>query len=495
MKTRRTVLLILAAVVGMSLGAPGSALSQRVRHPDDLKFPSLEYSPPSADDFRVTLASGTPAFIAEDHEAPTFDLSVYVRTGILYEPAEKTGLAEMVAHLLRSGGTASRTAQELDERLEYLAATLSCRMGMGTASVTVSTLSKDMQEAVDILVEVLRTPAFSEVEIERYRTDRLQELGLRNNETEKVESREWAFLIYGDHPFARQFRETGTSVRSITADDLRRFHQTYFVPQNFVIAASGDFRREDLVRALERAFAGWSGTAPQLPEVPSVTHRPAPGVYLVNKEDVNQARVRLGHLGIRRDDPDFFSVSLMNYVLGGGDFASRIVQRVRSDEGLSYNQGSAFSLPVLHEGDFVAYFQTKPSTVAYGISIILEEIKRIREEPVDGQTLEDAKQNLRSMLVNNFVDPWTTMRTFAEDEITGRPKDFWRTYDARYQAVTAEDVQRAARTHLRPEEFVFLVVGDAEDVKNGTTEKSPARISDFGPLTELALPDPVTLER
>ncbi|MCK4546677.1 MAG: insulinase family protein [Candidatus Eisenbacteria sp.] len=493
--TKSAIVLLLVMVVSVGLLLPEAGLAGKVKHPDKLKFPDLEYTPPDAGSYEVTLGSGIPAFIAEDREVPTFDLRVYVRTGIAYEPADKAGLADMMAYLMRNGGTRSFTPEELDDRVEYLAGSISCAMRMTSATVTISTLSKDMDEALDILLEILRYPAFDPTEVERRREDRIQELKLRNNELRKIEAREWAFLIYGDHPYTKQFRETQASMESISVDDLRAFHEKYFFPGNFIIAAAGDFDSRDLVRKLDRVFSGWSSRELDLPEIPEVMHTPVPGVYIVNKEDVNQARVRIGHLGIRRDTPDYFAVKLMNYVLGGGGFASRIVQRVRSDEGLSYSQGSRFSTPVWYDGDFRAYFQTKPSTVAFGTSIILEEIDRIREEPVDQETLENAKQNTRSMLVNNFVDKWNTVRTLANDFLTRRPKDYWKNYETSVQAVTVEEVQEAARKYLHPDRMVFLVVGNADDVRNGTTEKSPAKVSDFGRITELPLSDPLSLER
>jgi predicted Zn-dependent peptidase len=492
---RSAFLVLVGGILIAGLALPAPVLAGKVKHPDKLKFPELEYAPPDAGSYRVTLDSGVPAFIAEDREVPTFDLRVYVRTGIAYELADKAGLASMVAYLMRNGGTRSFTARDLDDRMEYLAGSISCSMGMTSARVSVSTLSKDMDEALEILEEVLFHPAFEPEEVERHRADRIQELKLRNNDTRKIESREWAELIYGDHPYTKQFRETQASLESITIEDLRSFHETYFFPGNFVIAAAGDFDRNELAAKLDRLFGGWPHRSLVLPKIPEVSHAPAPGVYIVNKEDVNQARVRIGHVGIRRDNPDIFAVTLMNYVLGGGGFSSRIVQRVRSDEGLSYNQGSRFATPVWYEGDFRAYFQTKPSTVAFGTAIILEEIDRIRRERVEEETLENAKQNLRSMLVNNFVDKWTMVRTFADDLLTERPANYWADYEANIQAVTANDVQEAARKYLHPDRLVFLVVGNSEDVRNGTTEKSPARVTDFGKIVEMPLPDPLTLER
>lgn len=491
---RSSVLVVLLAVVLGCAGSPESAWGGKAKHPDDLKFPELEYSPPDRDEFLRTLPSGVPAFIAEDHEVPTFDLEVIVRTGVIYEPAEKAGLAEMVGYLLRNGGTKSFTAEALDDRLEYLAGTVSCQMGVTSARVRVSTLSKDMDEGLQILNEVLRYPAFDADEVERYRADKIEEFKLRNNDTRKIESREWALLIYGDHPYTKQFRDTQASLESITVEDLRAFHEKYFFPGNFIIAAAGDFDANELRDKLDRIFGDWPERDLKVPGIGEVSHVPDPAVYIVNKEDVNQARVRVGHLGIRRDNPDFFTVSLMNYVLGGGGFSSRITQRVRSDEGLSYNQGSVFSTPVLYEGDFRAYFQTKPATVAFGTGIILEEIDRIREELVEEETLENAKQNIQSMLVNSFVDKWTTVRTFADDLFTDRPEDYWADYETNYRAVSAEEVREAARKYLHPDRLVFLVVGNSEDIKRGD-ETGPARLADFGRIVDLPLPDPLTLER
>ena len=214
---------------------------------------------------------------------------------------------------------------------------------------------------------------------------------------------------------------------------------------------------------------------------------------MIKKNDVNQSRIRVGHIGVKRDIPDEYALEVMNYILGGGGFSSRIMRRVRSDEGLAYNAGSAFDRPVLYPGTFRAWFQTKHETGAFGTSLIVEEINRIRTEKCDEEAVDNAKASFVSNIVNPFSSKKAIVNTFAEDDYTGRPDDYWQNYRKNVEAVTPESILAVAQKYLHPEKLVFLVVGDPEAVQNGS-DKHNERFSDFGEITILPLRDPLTLE-
>ncbi len=483
-------ILVLAALLGSA-----SALSAEkiVDHPDKLTFKDLKYQPPRPDAYRHKLECGATAYLAENPEIPTFELTVLVRTGSMYEPLEKAGLADMTGYLMRNGGVQGMTAKELDERLAYLAGEISVHIGDSQGRATLFCLSKDIGEGLELLKKVLRTPVFGQEATDRYRADVLSEMEQRNASASAIESREWQFLMYGDHPCTIPYRRTESSVDSITREDMITFHKKYFFPKNFILAVSGDFKTDEILAKLNRMFEGWPDQQLDLPAIPDSIPDPKPGVYMIKKEDINQSRIRVGHVGVKRDIPDECALMVMNDILGGGGFTSRIVRRVRSDEGLAYNTGSAFERPVLYPGTFRAWFQTKHATGAFGTRLIMDEIKRIRSEKCEAEIVDNCKAGLISDLVNPFSSRNMIVNTFANDDYTGRPDDYWENYAKNMEAVTPDDVLVVAQKYLHPDKLVFLVVGDPEEVQKGS-DKHDERFSDFGEITILPLRDPMTLE-
>jgi predicted Zn-dependent peptidase len=480
-------------LTGLSISVTHLLADRIVDHPDELTYEELHYTPPKPTDYRFELECGATAYIAENHEVPTFELTILVRTGSMYEPLEKAGLADMAGYLMRNGGVEGMTPRELDERIAFLAGELTVGINGTMGTVELFCLSKDIDEALELLEGVLRYPAFDPVALDRYRADILSELAQRNNETSSIERREWQFLLYGDHPSSIPYRRTARSIESITRDDLVAFHKTYFFPRNFTFAVAGDFKTEEIRAKLNALLADWPDRSLVLPEIPDVLPDPEPGVYMIKKKDVNQSRIHIGHIGVKRDIPDQYALLIMNDILGGGGFTSRIVRRVRSDEGLAYSAGSRFSRPVLYPGTFQAYFQTKHATAAFGTKIILDEIERIRTEICDSEAVENAKASFIGNIVNPFNSRRAIVNTFASDDYTGRPDDYWAHYEENIEAVTPEDVLAVAQKYLHPDRLVLLVVGDPEAVQEGW-EKDPARFSDFGEITILPLRDALTLE-
>jgi zinc protease len=484
-----TILVLGATIVPASFVLP----DEIVDHPDMLEFEELKYQPPRPNAYRHTLKCGATAYVAQATELPTFELTVLVRSGSIYEPREKAGLADMSGYLMRNGGVEGMTAKELDERIALLAGVISVNVGETRGSARLFCLSKDIDEGLELLKKVLRTPVFDQEALDRYRADVLSEMEQRNASTRAIESREWEFLMYGDHPCTNRHRRTEQSVNSITREDLISFHEKHFFPKNCTLAASGDFKTDEILAKLDNVFAGWPDQELSLPPIPDRIPDPKPGVYMIKKEDVNQSRIQLGHIGVKRDIPDQYALMVMNDILGGGGFTSRITRRVRSDEGLAYSTGSAFERPVEYPGTFRAWFQTKHATAAFGTGLIVDEINRIRSERCEEEIVENSKAGLISDLVNPFSTKNRIVNTFAEDEYTGRPDEYWQDYTNNIEAVTPDDVLAVAQKYLHPDKLVFLVIGDPEAVEKGS-DKHDERYSDFGEITILPLRDPMTLE-
>lgn len=493
--------LLLAAVLCASEMSAEAAGARAVRssippRPEKLTFPPLVYEPPAPADYRVKLESGPVAYVVPDRELPLVNVVVYVRAGQYLVPPGKEGLADLTGYLLARGGTRSKSAEELEERLAFLAAQLNSAVGETQGSVSLNLLAKDLDEGLSILREALSAPRFQDDKIELRRQQMLQAMKQRNDESAAIEGRERGFLAFGEEFFANRY-DTEASLKSITKADLEEFHRKWFHPAQFVVAASGDFDRAVMVAKLEKLFADWPFRGESAPAVPANTTFAKPGVYIVDK-DVNQGRVSVMLPGIRRDDPDYFPVVVMNDVLGGGGFTSRITNRVRSDEGLAYSAGSAFPGGVYYPLTFRAGFQSKSRTVAYATSVVVEEIRRIASEPVSAEELNTAKNSFIETFPRTFATKAQIAMTFAQDEITGRytsDPDYWKNYRAKIDRVTAADVQRVAKKFLSSDKMVILIVGKKSDILAGDLKHNVDLQALAGNrLVDVPLRDPMTMK-
>jgi zinc protease len=499
MKISRTFSALLALV--LLLAAPAALLAQTGQqqgipvHPRELKYTPLTYTPPKRGSFRHVLSNGVVVYAVEDHDLPLVNISTLVRTGSYLEPAGKEGLAALVGSQMRAGGAGKMTAEQFDEAADFLAAQISSGVGSTQGNANLNLLAKDVDKGLALYFDMLRTPAFQEDRLKLAKSQILQAMERRNDNTSGIEAREWNRLLYGSEHFTSKDM-TKASIESITRQDLVDFHQKYFQPGGFIIAASGDFDTKQLISKLEAAFQGWPASKTPVPDVPKPTQTPVAGIYTINKSDVNQGRVSIGHTGSTRDNPDAYALEIMNDILGGGGFTSRIMSRVRSDEGLAYSAGSSYGMGVYYPGTFRATFQSKSATASQAIQIVLDEINRIRTSKVSAEELETAKNSAVETFPRIFSTAAQIAGTFAQDEYTKRPADYWDTYRQRIAAVTADDVQRVAQKYLDPSKLVILVVGNISDITKGNPdhpEYSLMKLASTGQIRVIPLPDPLTL--
>jgi zinc protease len=486
----------LAALLLAFAGPVSMARAQEIpARPDQLTFKPLLFTPPSAGDYRVVLKNGMVAYVAEDKALPLVNIAITVRTGSYLEPQGKEGLAGFTGSQIRRGGSASLTAEQLDERFDFLAAQASTGIGPTAGSASLNCLADNLDEALKLFVEMLRSPRFQEDRLALAREQALQDMKKRNDDSADIESREWNVLLNGESHFTNRFT-TEASVKAITRDDLAAFHRRFFHPANMTAAVSGALPRAEMIRKLEAAFGNWPSPGTAVPRPPGTIEPAAPGLYRMPK-DVNQGRVSIGLPTVKRDSPDQYALEVMNEILGGSGFTSRITKTVRSDEGLAYSAGSGLTIGVYYPGRFRAAFQSKSRTVAYAAQLVLEEIKKMRGAPVSEEELTTIKNNIVQTFPSSFASKAQAMGIFAADEYTGREPFYWKTYRDRIQAVTAADVQRVANTHLVPEKMVMLVVGDQKEIDLGDP-KHDVKLSALAPggkVTALPLRDPLTMKR
>jgi zinc protease len=484
------------AVLGLPVLAVSPLLAQAIPdNPEKLVFKPIVYTPPAAKDFRVVLQNGMVVYVAEDPTLPLVNIELTIRAGSWLEPAGKQGLASFTGQQIRRGGSRTLTAEQLDEKLDFLAATVGTSIGDTAGRATLNCLRDNLDESLKVFVEMLREPRFQEDRLALAREQALQAMKKRNDDSEDVEAREWNVLLYGEDHFSNRFT-TAASVQSLTRQDLVDFHRKYFHPANMIAAVSGSFSRPVMVQKLEAAFAGWPGTAAPVPPVPSEIHTAAAGIYRIQK-DVNQGRVSMGLPSVRRGDPDVYALEVMNEILGGSGFTSRIMKTVRSDEGLAYSAGSGLRFGIYYPGAFRAEFQSKSRSVTYAAQLVLEEIKKIRQAPVTEEELDTIKKSLIETFPSTFNSKAQTVAIFAADEYTRRDPGYWATYRDRIRNVTPADVQRVAQKYLDPARMVVLVVGDQKeiDLGDGKHETSFKALAEGRPILVLPLRDPLTMKR
>ena len=287
---------------------------------------------PEASQYRFELDNGIPVYAVQDTEFPLVTISVLMRGGRYLQPAGKEGLATVASEVWRTGGAGDHSAQELDEELDFLAAILSTTIGETTSSVSLNVLTSKLDRAMPLLMDVLLRPRFDEARFAKASEDLIQRMRERNDDTSRIEARAWSRLLYGDNFWMNRL-STKASVAALAPEDCRQLVARLVAANNMVLAVSGDFSTDSMRERLEATFGQLTPAELPLPEVPQPTHVPEPGVYVIDKPEVNQGRVSIGHLGLRQGHPDEFALRIMNDILGGGGFTSRITKEVRAKRG------------------------------------------------------------------------------------------------------------------------------------------------------------------
>ncbi len=464
-------LALVLAVVALSACESGSRDGPR---PEDFTYEPLEFTPPNPADFRAELSNGLVVYIAEDDEIPWFSASLMMRTRPFLEPANKIGVASLTRGLMREGGTTSMTGEEITERMDFLAGSVS--------ATSLSVHTRHMDEGLGLWMDILTDPAFPEDKLRRQREGALVRYENRNKNVTSVGGQAFNDLIYGENSPINASQDESI-INGFTRSDLFAWHQRYWGANNAILVVSGDFDRAEMLQKLEETLGQWGNAEKAVPPIPEVTQAAAAGVYMIEPEVIpNQGVIRIGHLGLMQDDPDYPAVDLMNYILGGGSFSSRIMKVVRSDNGLAYSTGARFSGGTLYPGTFAASCQTKNSTVVFAAQLMLNEIEMIRNEPVSPEDLEFARTSRVNSFPAQFSGIAATLRNFANLEFNGRPMDYYDTYVEKYEQVTLEDIQRVAQQYLRPENMIIMVSGNIQETRVGADDLLPNQ----GTIDEMA---------
>jgi zinc protease len=461
-------------------------------HPDDLRFEPLVYTVPDAASLRFELDNSIPVFAVSDPMVPLVRLELMFRGGEYLVPADKKGLAAIAGEAWRYGGAGDRSACALDGRLDTLAADLAVHIDEVAGIVSLDVLSANLEPAVTLLMDLLTRPRFEGTALQEAKANAVHRMRSRNDDPADIETREWRRLLFGDGYWLNRLPTVGT-IDGIEISDCRSFVSSLIGAGNLVVAASGDFRPAELQQLLQRTI----GRLPPVDEppaaIPQPSHRPRPGVYLVDIPGSPQGHVRIGRPGYRSGHSDEPALTILNRILGGGDFTSRMVQRIRSDEGIAYAAWSEMTFPSTIPGHLSAAFQSSPTTCAEAARITMDIIDGLRRKTVTDDELETAVRFFVGGFPDRFSTPAAIVGEFAAGEITGRPGTYWTGYRDRIRSVTPKHIRKAAVRHLDPSDMIVLVVGDVHRILEGGSG-SAAGFSEFGELRRLPLRDPMTLE-
>lgn len=409
---------------------------------------------------RVELPNGLVIFLEEDHELPLIDGSIRIRGGRRDEPADKTGLSEIYAEVWRTGGTKTKTGDELDDLLEMRAARVEASPGIDSVSLAWSSLKEDFDQVLPIVVDLLENPEFRQEKIDLAKEEIASVISRRNDDVEQIAGREATRLAYGrDNPYAR-IPEPYT-IAAISRDDLLNWHSRTVAPNNMILGIVGDFDSAAMEKKLRDAFGklprGHAFVAPNI-----TFHDPVSGIYFVGKNDVNQSTIEMVDLGIERRDPDYYAVEVMNELFGGG-FSSRLFSHIRTREGLAYSVGGGIGAGFDHPGVMRFTVATKSGSTAAAIDALKKEVTEL----LQGGVKEDEVQKAKDSMLNSFIFAFDSRgKVLAERmayEFYGYPADFLERYRAGIEKVTVADVNRVARKYIHPEKLATLVVGNDKD--------------------------------
>jgi len=425
---------------------------------------------------RIALPNGMVVFLQEDHELPFIQGVARIRGGSLDEPPDRTGLVALYGQVWRTGGTRSRTGDTLDDFLEARAAKVETFGDHDSTAVTWSCLKLDFEDVFTVFLELLREPAFREDKLLLAKTQMNTAIARRNDNPGEIASREATKLAYGpDSPFARVPEHA--TVAAVTRDDLVAWHAAHVHPNRMILGIVGDFDGVAMEARVRRAFEGWPAGPPAEKKAIPI-REPAPGVYLVNRENVNQSLIRMVHLGTRKDSPDYHAIQVLNEILSGG-FSSRLFSNLRTKRGLAYSVGGGVGTGWEHPGIVRLAIGTKSRTTAEAIEGLLAEIDDARRQPPTAEELALAKQSLLNSFVFRHDARVKVLRARMTFEFYGYPADFLERYRRGIERVTAEDVLRVARAYLHKERLRILVVGKAADFGRPLSAFGPVRPVDI----------------
>jgi zinc protease len=411
---------------------------------------------------KFVAANGITVLVLEQHFLPIVEIHALIKTGSVQDPPDKAGLANLVASLLDEG-TTTRTSKQQAEQIDFVGGALEVKASEDFTTASARVLKKDIDLGFTLLADMLQRPAFQKQEFERIRTQLLGEMASDNDDPGHIAMKAFNHLVFHGHPYRWPINGTEETLNKITLADVQTFYGREYSPSQVILTIVGDITLEQATAFVQTHFGVWKkGTA-----TARNTKKPLPverkTVQLIEK-DLTQSTIVLGHEGLSRTHPDYYSVTVMNYILGAGGFSSRLMDSIRDKQGLAYGIMSHFDARLM-PGSFWVNLQTKTETTNQAITSVLSEIKSIRDIPVSDQELAEAKSFLVGSFPLRFDSTAKLAHVLAQVEFYGLGFEYFSDYPKWIDRVTKEDVQRVARQYLDPKRYALVVVGNLAKAK------------------------------
>jgi len=409
---------------------------------------------------RSVLGNGMILLTSEQKALPMVSIELLIDAGSRHDMPKQEGLANLTARLL-TYGTQRRTALQISDTLDFIGAGLSAGCGEDLATVSMTVLKKDLATGLELLAEVLTLSTFPQEEIDRQKQSIVASIKAREENPGDIAQRRFAAALYPQSPYGRPVEGSEASVKGLEQQSLRTFYDRYYRPNRTILSVVGDISHQEIARALNEAFRSWpKGEPATAPVAPSKIGTAE--TLRVNKE-LTQANIILGHEGVGRENPDYYAIQVMNYILGGGGFSSRTLDSIRNERGLAYSVYSYFSAEKGH-GTFELVMQTKNETALEAIRIAKAEIRRMREELVTEEELSDAKDYLIGSFPLRFDTNRKVANFLAQVEYFQLGLDYPERYADFIKKVTREDVQHVAQKYLKPDTLITVIVANQKKI-------------------------------
>jgi zinc protease len=408
---------------------------------------------------RMALPNQVVLLISEEHSLPFITLQLLVDSGSRKDPSGKEGLARLVAKGLLLG-TSKRTAVAINEELDFMGASLNTSCSKDYATVNLRVLKKDVDKGLDLFLESLTQPTFPEGEVRREVEKTLAAIQAAEDQPEEVAEKEFQKDLFVTSPYGPPVEGTKESVPRITREAIVQFYRNHYRSNNCILVVVGDITLEEVKAKLLPRLTKWPmGEVPGMPFKSEFAK--GPKTVKINRA-ITQANIILGHRGVSRENPDFYALTVMNYILGGGGFSSRLMEEIRNRRGLAYSVASFFD-PHKYPGSFQVVLQTKNSSAREAISLSLQQMERIRREMVSEKELEGAKKYLIGSFPMRLDTQGKLANFLTQVEYYGLGLDYPEKYPGLIRSVTREEILRVAKAYLHPEDYILVVVANLKE--------------------------------
>ncbi len=443
---------VLAAAVLVLAGCHKS--SSRI---PSFHFSTLEFKPPKTT--RVVLSNGMVLHMLENHELPIIQISSLVKIGDEWDRPAKRGLAALTGVVWRAGGTTNVPPDELDSRLDFIGAGIGTSIDRKNGEISLSVLTKDIDEGLTLFADIIRNPAFDQKRFEVAKNNALESIRRQNDSPGSIVRREFRRLLFKGH--IHGLPPTIESVSRITREDCAKFYREHVGPESFLVGISGDFDSDEMKARFEKLFAGFKPAAKKFPPRPKPPNTVEPGIYFVNKK-LPQTAIRAGHFGISRKNPDYYAARVMNNILGGAGFSSRLTHEIRSEKGLAYSVWSYFVGGYDDNGAFLLGGETKAETTYDFIATSKSIMEDVITNGVSKEELDLAKTSIVNAFVHAFEKDSKIVSRYLWLEYFDMPKDYLEKFREKIDAVTLSQVKDVAAKYLHPDRMIVMAVGDRE---------------------------------